>query len=92
MSDYYYADTVAEFEDYSNGCDPDPFYDFKDTDNPVDLIDDIKPEDFIKSEEEFIKNLSTWMTRDEAMCTMYNNLMRKLEHIESILENKNDKK
>ena len=33
MSDYY-----------CNDCDPDPFYDFKDTDNPVDLIDDIKEE------------------------------------------------
>lgn len=27
---YYYPDTEAEFEDYSNGCDPDPLYDFKD--------------------------------------------------------------
>lgn len=51
MSDYYYADTVAEFQDYGNDCDPDPLYDFKDTDNPVDLIDDIKEEDFIMKKE-----------------------------------------
>lgn len=44
---YYCSDIIAKFEDYSNGCDPDPLYDFKDTVNPVDLIGDIKEEDFI---------------------------------------------
>lgn len=92
--DYYYPDTVAEFEDYSNDCEPDPFNDFRDAycigrlEEALSLIDDIKKEDFIKSEEEFIKNLSTWMSRDEAICTMYNNLMQKLESIENLLKNK----
>jgi len=50
MSDYYYPDSVAEFQDYSNDCEPDPFYDFKDNDNPLDLIDDTKESDFIKED------------------------------------------
>ena len=48
--DYYYPDTAAEFDDYGNGCDPDPFYDYEDDDNPVDLIDDIKESDMNKKE------------------------------------------
>lgn len=51
MSDYYYPDSVAEFQDYGNDWDSDPFDDLKYTDNPVDLIDDLKEEDFIMDKE-----------------------------------------
>ena len=49
LDNYYYpySDTVAEFQDYSNEWDCDPEYDYVD-DNPVDLIDDLKEEYFIK--------------------------------------------
>lgn len=61
MSDYYYADTVAEFQDYSEfrdystEWDCDPEYDYVDN-NPVDLIDDIKEEDFIMDKKELVIN------------------------------------
>ena len=48
---YYYPDSVAEFQDYGNDWYSDPFDDFKDTDNPVDLINDIKESDMSTNEE-----------------------------------------
>lgn len=50
-NNYYYPDTIAEFQDYGNDWDSDPFDDLKDTDNPVDLIDDINEEEFSMNKE-----------------------------------------
>lgn len=72
---YYYPDTEAKFEDYSNGCDPDPRYDFKDIVNPVDLIGDIKEENFIIEKElaEKIQSLKDkmidgWAVANSTVC------------------------